>query len=247
MLHRPGARGKGHPLLKLASPRLIPLNTAKHPPCDKKHSSKQHTAHCTRLCRSNRPACHRRTPGTVAACAKSCVYGGARGSQHPKCPGTSANWRLTSSQHMPGPLFHQQPLTSSHPARPALASEHATRPEPRQSARKRREDGDASFDPKWQLLLAEVHVAFTPHTKSCAPVNRSAAERPRARLHHSSSPIITPTTPDLTRSQNSHPRPSEPRPRPARTRHLRHPTPPPRPTSLQPHTPRVGSPPSQRE
>ena len=25
MLHRPGARGKGHPLLKLASPRLIPL------------------------------------------------------------------------------------------------------------------------------------------------------------------------------------------------------------------------------
>ena len=27
MLHRPGARGKGHPLLKLESPRLIPLNT----------------------------------------------------------------------------------------------------------------------------------------------------------------------------------------------------------------------------
>ena len=30
MLHRPGARGKGHPLLKLESPRLIPLNTEAH-------------------------------------------------------------------------------------------------------------------------------------------------------------------------------------------------------------------------
>ena len=87
--------------------------TAKHHHATK-YSSKQHTAHCTRPCRSNRPARHRRTPGTVAACAKSCVYGGARGSQHPKCPGTSANWPLTSSQHMPGPLSHQHLRPSLH-------------------------------------------------------------------------------------------------------------------------------------
>ena len=129
-----------------------------------KHSTKQHTAHYTRLCRPNQPARHHRTSGTVATCAKSCVCSGAREPQHPKGHGTSANQPLTSSQHMQDPLSHLQPLTSGHPAHPALPPDRATRPHTRQSAHTPREDGAASPDPKRQLPLAEVHVAFTPHS-----------------------------------------------------------------------------------
>ena len=136
-----------------------------------KHSTKQHNAHCTRPCRSNQPARHRRTPGAAAACAKSRVCGGAGGPQHPKCPGTNANRPLSSSQRMPDPASHQQPLASTHPARPALPPEREARPRTLQGARTPRTDGAAGPDPKRQLPLAEVHVAFTPHSDFWDGVN----------------------------------------------------------------------------
>ena len=136
-----------------------------------KHSSTKHTACLTRLRRSIRPARPSRTSCAVAACAKSRVSVGAMRPQHPEITGKSASRPSKGPQHLLCPLSCHLPVTGDQQARPALPPERAARPNTRQSARKPRTDGAARPDPKRQLPLAEVHVAFTPHSDLWAGVN----------------------------------------------------------------------------
>ena len=135
------------------------------------HSSTKHTACLTRLRRSIRPARPSRTSCAVAACAKSRVSVGAMRPQHPEITGKSAKWPSKGPQHLLCPLSCHLPVTGDQQARPALPPERAARPNTRQSARKPRTDGAARPDPKRQLPLAEVHVAFTPHSDFWDGVN----------------------------------------------------------------------------
>ena len=119
-------------------------------------NSKQHTAHCTRLCRSNRPSCRRRTSGTDAACAYSRVCVGARRLQHPASTSRSAQWPSKGPQHLLCPLSCRLPVTgdqqhalsslpsAQHAHAPARARASAARTAPA-AAPARRPDSEAAF------------------------------------------------------------------------------------------------------